>query len=70
MILLTSMLIFLIRHILLNVCFYLNLMKNCQVNFYSVCILEGGNGLLQNALSNINYAVFWYEQKRAFLCFK
>jgi len=31
MVLLTKMLIFLIRHILLNVCFYLNFMKNCQV---------------------------------------
>lgn len=56
-----SMVIFLIRHILLNVCFYLNFMKNCQVKFYLMCILEGENGLLQNALPNTNSLVLWYE---------
>lgn len=54
--------------LLLNVYLYLNIMKNCQLKFYSICILKVENGL--NALPIVNYLILWYEWKLAYLCFK
>lgn len=58
------------KYLLLNVYLYLNIMKNCQLKFYSTCILKVENGLLRNALPVINYLTLWYEWKLAFLRFK
>lgn len=70
MVLFISILIFLIRHILLNVWFYLNFTTNRQVKFYSTCIFGGRKWTCTNALPNINYLVFCCEEKVAFSCYK